>query len=47
MSQVIKVSPSTAVTSEGNNSIDENNRYNTDSERGATTNRDSKIGQNL
>ena len=37
MSQVIKVSPSTAVTSESNNSIDENNRNDTDSERGATT----------
>ena len=37
MSQVIKVSPSTADTSESNSSIDENNRYNTDSERGATT----------
>ena len=33
MSQVIKVSPSTAVTSENNNSIDENNRNDTDSER--------------
>ena len=39
MSQVIKVSPSTAVTSERNNSIDENNRNDTDSERGATTKR--------
>ena len=37
MSQVIKVSPSTAVTSGSNNSIDENNRNDTDSERGATT----------
>ena len=37
MSQVIKVSPSTADTSESNNSIDENNRNDTDSERGATT----------
>ena len=37
MSQVIKVSPSTAVTSGSNNPIDENNRNDTDSERGATT----------
>ena len=37
MSQVIKVSPSTAVASVSNNSIDENNRNDTDSERGATT----------
>ena len=37
MSQVIKVSPSTADTSESNNSTDENNRNDTDSERGATT----------
>ena len=40
MSQVIKVSPSIANTSESNNSIDENNGYDTDSldsERGATT----------
>ena len=35
MSQVIKVSPSIANTSESNNSIDENNRNDTDSERGA------------
>ena len=34
MSQVIKVSPSTAVTSGSNNPIDENNRNDTDSERG-------------
>ena len=37
MSQVIRVSPSTADTSESNNSLDENNRNDTDSERGATT----------
>ena len=37
MSQVIMSDPSSVSTSESNSSIDENNRYNTDSERGATT----------
>ena len=35
--QNIRFGPSNVITSESNSSIDENNRYNTDSERGATT----------